>query len=166
MGRRCFGIPPDLPYQVSLRRVPLNSGGYDEGGAYWGTGHALWWAYCFTDQFEYQQFVRAASRTSAACKLGLNNFHLKVPEPDLELDEHEMEVTALLTNVGRTLTAAACYGNTHLYRAGYRAKLWTLAMTKEKVVEYARKQGYTHIKWKGPTALDPSVTARILEKSS
>jgi hypothetical protein len=27
-----------------LQRVPLNSGGYDSGGAYWGIGRPLYWA--------------------------------------------------------------------------------------------------------------------------
>ena len=28
--------------KISLRRVPLDSGGYDKGGAYWGIGQPLW----------------------------------------------------------------------------------------------------------------------------
>ncbi|MCW1844148.1 hypothetical protein [Prosthecomicrobium hirschii] len=27
---------------LRLRRVPINSGGYDAGGAYWGIGKPLW----------------------------------------------------------------------------------------------------------------------------
>lgn len=29
---------------ITLQRVELDSGGYDEGGAYWGLGEPLWWA--------------------------------------------------------------------------------------------------------------------------
>lgn len=159
MGRRCFGIPPDLPYQVSLREVALNSGGYDEGGAYWGTGQALWWAYCFTDEFEYQQFVRAHSRTSAASKLELTNYHLKIPEPDLKLDEYEMETLPSLAKRGRTLNAIRCDGSNHLlYRVGYRGKLFTTAIDQAEVINYARSQGYTHVKWVSPNF---SVTGRL-----
>lgn len=31
----------DSPF--TLRRMPINSGGYDRGGAYWGLGAPLWW---------------------------------------------------------------------------------------------------------------------------
>jgi hypothetical protein len=30
--------------RVSLRRVRINGGGYDDGGAYWGHGQPLYWA--------------------------------------------------------------------------------------------------------------------------
>lgn len=35
----------DVPGGCRLRRVPLNDGGYDEGGAYWGHSYmrGLWW---------------------------------------------------------------------------------------------------------------------------
>ena len=40
MGR--FTGPDYLNGKCYLRRVRLNSGGYDTGGAYWGLGAPLW----------------------------------------------------------------------------------------------------------------------------
>lgn len=45
-----------------LRRVPLDSGGYDRGGAYWGCGQPLWYV---ADQDGNARFLRAASRDAA-----------------------------------------------------------------------------------------------------
>lgn len=45
MGRPSFGHGADPTTPFSLVRVPLNSGGYDRGGAYWGIGQPLYW-YC------------------------------------------------------------------------------------------------------------------------
>ena len=42
MGRR--ETNQDCVGKVSLRRIPINSGGYDSGGAYWGLGQPLYWA--------------------------------------------------------------------------------------------------------------------------
>jgi len=47
--------------------IPLVDGGYDRGGAYWGTGTPLW---CATNGFDddnntFQVFVRAHSRDAA-----------------------------------------------------------------------------------------------------
>lgn len=49
-----------------LRRVRINSGGYDSGGAYWGLGPPLW---CVEDQDGNSQFFRAASRETAKTKI-------------------------------------------------------------------------------------------------
>ena len=46
---------------VRLRRVPLDSGGYDRGGAYWGFPDDLW-AY---GDGETWAFIRARSRAAA-----------------------------------------------------------------------------------------------------
>lgn len=45
MGRPGFGhgAQPTTPFE--LRKIRLNQGGYDDGGAYWGTGAPLYW-YC------------------------------------------------------------------------------------------------------------------------
>jgi hypothetical protein len=45
-----------------LRRIRINSGGYDDGGAYWGTGTPLWWV---ADQDGNANFFRASSRDAA-----------------------------------------------------------------------------------------------------
>jgi hypothetical protein len=62
---------PDLdlsPRSVRLFRVPLDSGGYDNGGAYWGFPDDLW---CARDRDGSQQFVRSPARYSAAFALGI-----------------------------------------------------------------------------------------------
>jgi hypothetical protein len=46
-----------------LRRVPINNGGYDRGGAYWGIGAPLWNAY--TEDGETDVFFRARDRDAA-----------------------------------------------------------------------------------------------------
>jgi len=45
-----------------LRRIRLNSGGYDAGGAYWGLGTALWYV---EDQRGNSHFFRCPSREGA-----------------------------------------------------------------------------------------------------
>ena len=48
--------------RIYLRRVPLNSGGYDAGGAYWGCGAPLWEA---QDQDGNGRIFRANNRDAA-----------------------------------------------------------------------------------------------------
>lgn len=48
--------------RLHLQRVPLTSGGYDRGGAYWGLGAPLWYV---MDQDGNSQFLRARSREKA-----------------------------------------------------------------------------------------------------
>lgn len=83
MGRRDMGRVIDVPADsVHLFRVRLNAGGYDSGGAYWGTGTPL---YCAAALYAgpdgepdvYQQFVRAASREAAAHALKIPNDKLR-----------------------------------------------------------------------------------------
>jgi hypothetical protein len=47
----------------TLQRVRIDAGGYDSGGAYWGTGTPLYWA-CSADG-EAELFFRATSRDAA-----------------------------------------------------------------------------------------------------
>ena len=49
-----------------LRRIHLNSGGYDTGGAYWGHGAPLFYV---EDQDGNSQFMRASSRDAAKAKI-------------------------------------------------------------------------------------------------
>jgi hypothetical protein len=45
MGRYTgVGVDRLILGKVSLRRVRLDQGGYDKGGAYWGIGEPLWYA--------------------------------------------------------------------------------------------------------------------------
>lgn len=55
--------------RFTLRRVPINSGGYDSGGAYWGLGQPLyWWSVEITEgdaRDECSGFFRASNRKAA-----------------------------------------------------------------------------------------------------
>lgn len=53
----------DHPCKVSLSRVRLNGGGYDAGGAYWGIGQPLYWAW--TDDGRVDLWFRASDREAA-----------------------------------------------------------------------------------------------------
>lgn len=63
MGRS--GSAP-LVGRVSLRRVRLDSGGYDKGGAYWGIGETLYYA---SGSEDGEVYVRASGRDAAKLKL-------------------------------------------------------------------------------------------------
>lgn len=54
---------------LRLVRVPLNRGGYDRGGAYWGLGQALWYV---EDVDGNGQFLRAKSREAAKQSIRLD----------------------------------------------------------------------------------------------
>ncbi len=71
-----FGAPmgryqdPDFGQgKIRLARVPINSGGYDAGGAYWGTGERLW---CARDEEGAERFIHAPSRASACRFLAID----------------------------------------------------------------------------------------------
>jgi len=70
MGRKSF--MPHEPTKVAVFRVRLDRGGYDDGGAYWGTGQPL---YCVRGG-DVQLFFRANSR---------NEVLEKFKQPDLRL---------------------------------------------------------------------------------
>ena len=68
-----YGAQPSTPFE--LRKIRLNQGGYDDGGAYWGTGQPLYW-YCayevddtgilpLGDDVEISDYIRADSREHA-----------------------------------------------------------------------------------------------------
>jgi hypothetical protein len=48
--------------RIYLRRIPINSQGYDSGGAYWGIGQPLWHAH---DQDGNGRIFRARNRAAA-----------------------------------------------------------------------------------------------------
>lgn len=52
--------------KLYLRQVPLDRGGYDSGGAYWGLGPRL---YYVEDQDGNSQFFRARDRDAAKAKI-------------------------------------------------------------------------------------------------
>ena len=67
MGRR------ELPVsgKVRLARVRLDAGGYDPGGAYWGSGQPL---YCAWND-EGEVYLRAPSREAAKARIPQCSFH-------------------------------------------------------------------------------------------
>lgn len=79
MGRQSDGyLETGVPRSVRLFRVALDSGGYDNGGAYWGFGTPLW---CAIDGDGRCQFVRASTRAMADLALNVPRGALKKPEP-------------------------------------------------------------------------------------
>jgi hypothetical protein len=48
--------------RLTLRRIRINAGGYDSGGAYWGLGQPLWYV---EDVDGNSQFIRARDREAA-----------------------------------------------------------------------------------------------------
>ena len=61
---------------VRVFRVNLDSGGYDDGGAYWGHGQPL---YCATCAEDGRVFIRADSRLAAVAELGIEARSMKKP---------------------------------------------------------------------------------------
>jgi len=70
MGRAPKTGPADLPYKFRLARVPIDAGGYDQGGAYWGLGAPLYWA-CdeSTHSAPVEMFLRAGDRDAVKAKI-------------------------------------------------------------------------------------------------
>jgi len=70
MGRASYqDVGPFAKRSISLFRVRLDSGGYDDGGHYWGHGEPI---YCARDKHDALQLTtRAHSREQAARNLGL-----------------------------------------------------------------------------------------------
>jgi len=68
MGRLEYNRPPKKARSVRLFRVDLIQG-YDNGGAYWGSGQQLWCAMAREEQ--YREFVRADNRRAAMKALNL-----------------------------------------------------------------------------------------------
>jgi hypothetical protein len=71
-----MGRSSDLDYgtreKLRLERVPLDAGGYDPGGAYWGGGVPLYIAY---DEEGRQLYFRARDREAAKAKFPNAKFH-------------------------------------------------------------------------------------------
>lgn len=56
-------LPGDRVY---LRRLRLDSGGYDEGGAYWGHGQPIYWAYALDGALDITMRARTRDAVKAA----------------------------------------------------------------------------------------------------
>ena len=70
------------PLAVTLCRVDINPGGYDNGGAYWGTGAPLYWveSVCGT----LSEYFRAADRTAARAHVLASYPGARFPAPGAE----------------------------------------------------------------------------------
>lgn len=66
MGRPSIHCIQESPMKFSLQWVRLDSGGYDNGGAYWGIGQRLYWAAAVdeTTGQEVSEYYRGASRAA------------------------------------------------------------------------------------------------------
>lgn len=76
MGRASFGTPENAEGKIRVFRVNLDSGGYDDGGAYWGVGAPL---FCATDGADFRQFTRANGRIAAIAEFGIQRDQLARP---------------------------------------------------------------------------------------
>lgn len=116
MGRKSFGAIPEESKSVSLFKVKLDSGGYDDGGAYWGLSGAYWGLsgaslYCArSDDGAYQGFTRANSRLEAAIQLKLPNRVLQASPKMQALRFLEKNATDSAALVKRKALLALGYG--------------------------------------------------------
>ena len=72
MGRAGYGVAPAR--KVRCFKVRLDSGGYDDGGAYWGVDYSGKSLYCIQDRDFFRRFTRASSRADAANQCGMSDF--------------------------------------------------------------------------------------------
>ena len=63
--REEYSVPRDTTAKLHLRRVRLDSGGYDRGGAYWGHGEPLWCVWGDSGEDTLTTYLRAADRGAA-----------------------------------------------------------------------------------------------------
>lgn len=78
MGRRDIGqLDTAKPKNIRLFKVNLDSGGYDDGGAYWGHNQYGQILFCAIDALGNRRFIWAASRERAALILCIPNSALK-----------------------------------------------------------------------------------------
>jgi hypothetical protein len=69
MGRQSWddNKPDEYKGKIYLRRIPLNNGGYDAGGAYWGIGQRLYGYAAYDDSVN--GYIRAYDREDAKAKV-------------------------------------------------------------------------------------------------
>lgn len=66
MGRASYHADErDVAAKFRLHAIPLDGGGYDNGGAYWGWPSDLYRAIAESDAGEIELFIRAPSREQA-----------------------------------------------------------------------------------------------------
>ena len=77
MGRHGSCHYEEIPRTINLFAVNLDSGGYDDGGAYWGSCRHGERLYCARQAAsDYLQFIRASRRDAAADLLDLPDWVL------------------------------------------------------------------------------------------
>ena len=79
MGRAEYNEAPEKARTVRLFLVSLDTGGYDNGGAYWGIAEPLWCAIADEDKTGeecYRAFTRAKNRREAMKNLDLKPYQL------------------------------------------------------------------------------------------
>ena len=109
MGRKSFGAIPEESKSVSLFKVDLDNGGYDDGGAYWGLSGAS--LYCArSDDGAYQGFTWANSRLEAAIQLKLPNRVLQASPKMQALRFLEKNATDAVALAKRKSLIALGYG--------------------------------------------------------
>ena len=72
MGRQSYFPNYTFTAKARLAKVPINSGGYDSGGAYWGytPSQPLWLAHAVDEHGnELYWFFRATTRDEAKAKI-------------------------------------------------------------------------------------------------
>lgn len=82
MGRSSGHFLDPSAGKVRLFRVNLNSGGYDDGGAYWGLGANLW---CGIDAEGRRRFIRAHTRSQACYLFDLLPSQLRIQKGTYEM---------------------------------------------------------------------------------
>jgi len=71
MGRGSSLSERRQPIKMTLRRIYLDSGGYDNGGAYWGIGEPLYYAQGEGVTEVQDMYTRASSRADAKANIRL-----------------------------------------------------------------------------------------------
>ena len=80
MGRHSYGEAKEISdKRISLFKVNLYDGGYDDGGAYWGVRDRGYSLYCARtdDDYSYQAFTNARSRSEAQTRMGIPSNKLR-----------------------------------------------------------------------------------------
>lgn len=78
MGRDSYGsVQTCGPRSVRVFKVVLQDG-YDDGGAYWGSGQGVLPLYCaLSEEYGFRAFVRAPNRNKAIEELRIEHKYLK-----------------------------------------------------------------------------------------
>ena len=101
MGRPEYGTTPTELRSVRLYKVIINPGGYDAGGAYWGTGGPL---YC-AESDGYRRFCRGG-KLQVVVDLALPRNVLVVPPMKAYRKLFDLEQRGTISASGRLLRIA------------------------------------------------------------